>query len=141
MHSPKNPTLKFFGCLPAIRLSTVSPACGPNCIADWQLIRTGRSDGDTESPVAMMRASSTLVSVSSVSSRPMASVLSPLRAARSGTPNPAVQMVTSLGNSRPSASWTASVVTPVTVAPAPSSTVTPSLANRLATARRARGCR
>src|SRR5262249_51173144 len=49
-----------------------------------------------------MRTSSTLVNVSSVSNRPKASGLNPLRAARSGTPNPAVQMVTALGNSRPS---------------------------------------
>ena len=50
-----------------------------------------------------MRSSSTLVSVSSVSSRPSASVCRPLRAARSGTPNPAVQMVTRAGRTAPSA--------------------------------------
>ena len=61
-----------------MRLSTVLAACAPSCPAAWQLIRSGWPDGDAQSPAATMRASSTLVSVSSVSSRPMASVRSPL---------------------------------------------------------------
>ena len=64
----------------------------------------------------------------------------PLRAARSGTPKPAVQIVTALGSPRPSASTTASGSTSVTVAPGPSMTVTPSLRQPLgdrAAARRA----
>ena len=44
-----------------------------------------------------------LVSVSSVSSRPSASVRSPLLAASSGTPKPAVQIVRALGRTAPSA--------------------------------------
>ena len=141
MHWPTNPMAIGAGCSPAIRLSTVSAACAPSGTAAWQLIRNGRSDGAAESPAATMRTSSTLVNVSSVSRRPRASVLSPLRSARSGTPNPAVQMVTVLGSSRPSLSRTASRVTAVTVASGPSSTVTPSWASRLATERRPRGCR
>ncbi len=89
----------------------------------------------------MMRSSSTLVRVSSVSRRPAESVVSPLCAASSGTPNPAVQTVTSLGSSRPSARRTASRVTDVTLEPGPSRTVTPSAANRLTAVRRARGWR
>lgn len=48
-----------------------------------------------------------LVSVSSVSRRPMASVRSPPVAARSGTPKPAVQMVSALGRTAPPAKTTA----------------------------------
>ena len=88
-----------------------------------------------------MRTSSTLVNVSSVTRRPTASVVRPLQAARSGTPKPAVQIVTALGSVRPPLSWTASPVTAVTVAPTPCKTVTPSAAIRRATARRPRGCR
>ncbi|MBE1604489.1 hypothetical protein HEB94_001337 [Actinopolymorpha pittospori] len=141
MHWPRNPSAMGAGCSPAIRCSTVSAACAPSGPAAWQLIRNGRSDGAAESPAATTRTSSTLVNVSSVRRRPRASVLSPLRSARSGTPNPAVQMVTVLGSSRPSRSRTASAVTAVTVEPGPSTTVTPSVASRWATKRRGRGCR
>ena len=57
-----------------MRLSTVLAACAPSGSAAWQLIRSGRSDGEAASPAATMRGSSTLVRVSSVSSRPSASV-------------------------------------------------------------------
>ncbi len=77
-----------------------------------------------------------LVSVSSVSSRPIASVRSPDRDARSGTPNPAVQIVTKLGSRLPSESVTASAATAVTTDPGPSTISTPSLRSRLATDRR-----
>jgi hypothetical protein len=130
------------GCSSAIRLSTVSAACArPVGPAAWQLIRSGRSDGAAESTAATMRASSTLVNVSSVRMRPTASVLSPPFVARSGTPKPAVQMVTMLGSEWPSRSVTASRVTRVTFASGPSSTVTPSLASPLAIERRTRGCK
>ena len=58
-------------------------------------------DGDAESPAATMRGSSMLVSVSSVSNRPSASVVRPLAAARPGTPKPAVHTVTALGQRPP----------------------------------------
>ena len=61
-----------------------SAAWAPNGSAAWQLIRSGRPDGAAASPAATMRGSSTLVSVSSVSNRPSASVVRPLAAARSG---------------------------------------------------------
>ena len=77
-----------------------------------------------------MRGSSTLVSVSSVSSRPSASVRSPLAAASSGTPNPAVQMVTRLGSAEPSASTTEFGRTSATAAV--SRTVTPCRFSHLA---------
>jgi len=67
-----------------MRLSTVLAAWAPSGPAAWQLIRSGWPDGAAASPAAMMRSLSTLVSVSSVSSRPSASVRGPLRAARSG---------------------------------------------------------
>jgi hypothetical protein len=76
-----------------------------------------------------------------VRGRPTASVLSPLFVARSGTPKPAVQMVTMLASEWPSRSVTASRVTQVTFASGPSSTVTPSLASPLAIERRTRGCK
>ena len=104
MHWPVNAWFTTAGSVPAMRLSTVLAACAPSGIAAWQLIRSGESDGADASPAATMYGLSTLVSVSSVSSRPIASVARPLRAARSGTPNPAVQIVTALGSSRPSAS-------------------------------------
>jgi hypothetical protein len=94
-----------------------------------------------EHRVGGVRASSTLVNVSSVRRRPATSVLSPLFVARSGTPKPAVQIVTMLGNEWPSRSVTASRVTRVTFASGPSSTVTPSLASPLAIERRTRGCK
>lgn len=118
MHWAKNDWWRLSDCVPASRLSTVSAARAPCTIATWRLIRSGWSDGAAESPAATMRGSSTLVSVSSVSRRPRASVLSLLRAARCGTPNPVVQMVTWLGSSRPCASRTASRVTAVTLASA-----------------------
>ena len=96
-HEPTNAWSITAGSVPAMRLSTVLAACAPSGTADWQLIRSGWPDGAAASPAATMRSSSTLVSVSSVSSRPSASVRSPLVAASSGTPKPAVQMVTALG--------------------------------------------
>ncbi len=119
----------------------MSAARAPIGIADWQLIRSGSPDGAAESPAATIRASSTLVSVSSVSSRPSASVVRPLRAASCGTPNPALHTVTPPGRVRPSASRTESRATSVTRVPGPWSTVTPSCASRPATARRPRRCR
>ena len=109
-------------------------AWAPNGMAAWQLIRSGSPDGAAASPAATIRSSSMLVSVSSVSRRPIASVRRPLRAARSGTPNPAVHTVTALGNRRPSASVTASAVTAATGAP--STISTPSLRSRRVTERR-----
>ena len=108
MHCPVNAWLIAAGAVPAMRLSTVLAAWAPSGIAAWQLIRNGWSDGAAASPAATMRGSSTLVSVSSVSSRPSVSVRSPLRAARSGTPKPAVHTVTALGSTAPSSSTTAS---------------------------------
>src|SRR5690606_28417430 len=72
---------------------------------------------------------------------PRGSVVSPLRTARSGTPNPVAHAVTVLGSVRPPRSRTLSPVTAVTLASGPSSTVTPRAASRLATTRRPRGCR
>ena len=125
---------KLAGAVPAIRLSTVLAACGPSCEADAQHMRSGWPDGAAQSPAATMRRSSTLVSVSSVSSRPIASVRSPLAAARSGTPKPAVQTVIALGRTAPSSKTTASGRTSVTTSA--SSTATRSLASTLATDRR-----
>ena len=118
-----------------MRASTVCAAWAPSGSAAWQLIRSGRPDGAAASPAATMRGSSTLVSVSSVSSRPSASVVRPLAAARSGTPKPAVHTVTALGSVRPSAAPRASARHRGDLA-RPSMTVTPSLASRLATERR-----
>ena len=137
MHWPVNAWFTAAGSVPAMRLSTVLAACAPSGMAAWQLIRNGVSDGAAASPAATMYGLSTLVSVSSVSRRPIASVASPLRVARSGTPNPAVQIVSALASWRPSASCTARRRTSVTFAPGPSMTVTPSLRMRLATALRA----
>ncbi|MFI6801878.1 hypothetical protein [Streptosporangium canum] len=94
------------GSVPAMRLSTVLAACAPSGAAAWQLLRSGRPDGAAASPAATMRSSSTLVSVSSASSRPSASVRSPLADANSGTPKPAVQMVSALARTPPSAKTT-----------------------------------
>ena len=131
MHWPTNPRLMGAGCLSAIRLSTVSAACAADPSADWQPIRNGRSDGAAESPAATMRTSSTLVNVSSVSKRPKASVLSPLRRGQVRYAEP----------SRPNGhlAWQRAAATElhdiagtaVTFASAPSSMVTPSLASRL----------
>ena len=136
MHWPVKAWSIGEGRSPAIRASTVLAAWAPSGIAAWQLIRSGSPDGAAASPAATMRSSSTLVSVSSVSSLPTASVRSPDRAARSGTPNPAVQIVTKLGSRLPSCRVTASAATAVTVAPGPSTISTPSLRNRRATERR-----
>ena len=123
MHCPGMPYSNLAGAVPAIRLSTVLAACGASCDADAQHMRSGCPDGAAQSPAAMTRRSSTLVSVSSVSSRPSSSVCSPLAAARSGTPKPAVQIVTALGRTAPSAKTTASGRTSVTTSV--SSTATP----------------
>ena len=123
--------------MPAMRASTVCAAWAPIGIAAWQLIRSGSPDGDAESPAATMRGSSMLVSVSSVSNRPSASVVRPLAAARPGTPNPAVHTVTALGSVRPSASTTRSAVTAATFAA--STTVTPSRGQTLGHRAPARG--
>ncbi len=100
MHCPVNAWLTTAAGVPAMRLSTVFAACAPSGSAAWQLIRSGWPDGAAASPAATMRGSSTLVSVSSVSSRPSVSVCSPLRAASSGTPKPAVHTVTRAGQHR-----------------------------------------
>lgn len=81
-----------------------------------------------------MRSSSMLVSVSSVSNRPIGSVRSPLAAASSGTPKPAVQIVSALGSTPPSARTTASCRTPLT--DAASSTATPCRDSHVAMYRR-----
>ena len=139
MHCPKNPIATGCGACPSIFRSTVSAACAPSGPAAWQLIRNGRPDGAAESPAATIRSSSTLVSVSSVSSRPSGSVARPLRAASWGTANPAVHTVTALGRSRPSSRVTEPGATEVTVAV--SSTFPPSAARLAATTRRPFGCR
>ena len=134
MHCPVNAWSTTAGGVPAIRLSTVFAACAPSGSAAWQLIRSGWPDGAAASPAATMRGSSTLVSVSSVSSRPSASVCSPLRAASSGTPKPAVHTVSALGSTSPPVSTTASGRTSPTVAFSRMST--PRRRNHLATERR-----
>ena len=141
MHWPVNAWFSRLGSVPAMRLSTVLAACAPSGIAAWQLIRSGRFDGAAASPAATMRVSSTLVRVSSVRRRPAPSVLSPLLAARSGTPKPAVQIVTALAIVRPSARITESGRTSVAVEPGPSMMVTPSRFSLLAAARRPRAWR
>ncbi|MBU8824771.1 hypothetical protein KL858_05585 [Mycolicibacterium goodii] len=52
----------------------------PRSMASWQFIRNGTPEGDAASPAAMIVGSSTLVRVSSVSSRPSRSVRRPLSA-------------------------------------------------------------
>ena len=77
MHCPVNAWLTAAAGVPAMRLSTVLAACAPSGMAAWQLIRSGWPDGAAASPAATMRGLSTQVSVSSVSSRPRASVRQP----------------------------------------------------------------
>ncbi len=133
-HCPTNAWSITAGSVPAMRASTVLAACTPSGPAAWQLIRSGRPDGAAASPAATMCGSSMPVRVSSVSSRPRASVLKPLRAAKSGTPKPAVHTVTALRSSEPSMSRTAPGATASTTAV--SRTSTPSLRSHLATERR-----
>ncbi|WP_189545309.1 hypothetical protein [Streptomyces gelaticus] len=76
-----------------------------------------------------------------MSKRPRAPVLGALRAARSGTPDPACRMVNLLGDRSPSLSRTASRVTAVAFVPGPLSTLTPSPVNCPATALRHHACR
>ena len=134
MHDPANAVVEIRRRVPAMRLSTVLAAWGPSGMADWQLIRSGRSDGAAQSPAATMRGSSTLVSVSSVSKPAHRVGAQPTGAARSGTPKPAVQTVIALGRTAPSPKTTASGRTSVTTSV--SSTATRSLASTLATDRR-----